>query len=146
MIKFDKYSNDHNRIKMFLGFVIIVLLLLLSCGGNGGSLFVVVRDLSACTGPDKRGIPQGISKSFSSGEDIFACGRLETSQPIAFSVSWYHDGKYLGREILTQSTGYFYSPLQEVTNQIETGDYELNIVIGKSDVYSTHFRVESIDN
>ena len=142
MKRFDKSSVSHNQIKKFLGFVIIALFLLLSCG-NDEPLSIAIRNLSACTGPDENGKPQGVAQSFSSDENIFACGRFETNQPITLSVSWYHEGKYLGRETLRLSTGYFYSQLREVTNQIETGDYEISIVIGRDTVYSTHFQIEA---
>lgn len=142
MMRYGNFSTTHSQTKKILGFVIIALFLLLSCGSDE-PLFIAIRDLSACTGPDENGKPQGISQSFSGEENIFACGRFETNQPITLSVRWYHEEKSLGRKILRLSTGYFYSPLQEVTNQIEAGDYKINIVIGRDTVYSTHFRVEA---
>jgi hypothetical protein len=107
-------------------------------------LEVNITSLTACKSWDKTGKPTGVSKIFSPTEkQISACGHLRTNQPsIALVVYWYHEDKLITREVLKDVVDNFHSSIKPSQKIFSTGNYRIEVVVGKWVMQSTEFRVE----
>ncbi|MEW5959068.1 MAG: hypothetical protein AB1801_15155 [Chloroflexota bacterium] len=140
-------KNNFNNIVIRLLLGLITILLVVSCSFVNVEVEPIgatVKELSVCKGADEIGKPVGVSKVFSPEEErIFACGYLETLQPIDIDIQWYYKNELVFRQTGKDIKGYFYYFIRpEKIDAFPEGAYRIDVLIGGVVAESTEFRVE----
>jgi len=102
-----------------------------------------VTRLSACESVDKDGNPIGEATEFSANiERIFACGYLETNEPMDIEILWYYEDEVVFQQFGPNIKGNFFSYVESGRDTFVKGTYRIEILIGNGLVGQTEFEIK----
>jgi hypothetical protein len=119
----------------------VLILALLSCAlirVNVEPIAATVTELSTC-------LENGEQTEVFSPEDeyIFACGHIQSLQPVDIKILWYYEDKLIFQQDGKDMNGDFHSFIQPGNNvTFPIGKYRVDVLIGGVVAKSVEFRVE----
>lgn len=126
-------------------FIIFMVGIMLSCQSSSNqptSNIITLTDFNLCNNTYEVGKPiTSTNIILSNVESIMVCGVLKTNVPIALSVNWSYNDELLFQDVKYNVNGHFKSILRPKHETFLSGNYEVRVYIGRSQVRTITFEV-----
>jgi hypothetical protein len=142
MLRLEKFA------KFFVsGLTIVFLLGCALLNLHVSPIAMTVTELSACSGVNEAGEFVGLSQKVLSNQDrIYACGYVETVEPVDLEIRWYHKDELVFHQTGKNLKGEFLSFVQPGKSGVfPKGEYRIDVLFGGSVLRSAKFVVEDIN-
>lgn len=127
----------------------VLMIFLAACETSVQPFAVKVPEMGTCKGWDsEQNRPLDITDVFTTKDRrIYMYAYVETNQKLFFHVEWFYNGKYQWDQLGAHETGYMYAYIEPRDgDSFPIGDYEIYLVLGRSNLRQVKFRVVQSDS